>query len=68
VREPRLTAPLEPGPEIRQAIEIAVERAWPKDERGMTPVSGWPKGAGRSWRFASRSWATPVQLRRERPG
>ncbi|MGA8295675.1 MAG: hypothetical protein WB770_01375 [Acidimicrobiales bacterium] len=64
--EPRLTPPLEPPPEIRRAIEIAVDKAWPVTTE-QAPSSGWRKDARPNWRFASRRWVAPVELRRERP-
>lgn len=62
--EPR--PPLAAPPDVRRAIEAAVEVVWPRaDESVPAPSSGWPTAAGRSWRFADRWWATPVELRRE---
>ncbi|MGD0741916.1 MAG: hypothetical protein ABSA31_01290 [Acidimicrobiales bacterium] len=61
--------PLDAPPEVRRAIEAAVMAVWPRDDAVLGgPSSGWPTASRRSWRFASRWWVSPVQLRRERPG
>ncbi|HXZ83188.1 MAG TPA: hypothetical protein VED84_05495 [Acidimicrobiales bacterium] len=59
--------PLAAPSEIRAAIEVAVAAVWPCDN-DPPASSGWATGTRRTWRFGNRWWASPVQLRRERPG
>ena len=61
--------PLAAPPDVVRAIEVAVEALWPREEVVAPETSsGWPTASRPTWRFASRWWVSPAQLRREQPG
>ncbi|MGD0894697.1 MAG: hypothetical protein ABSA08_01555 [Acidimicrobiales bacterium] len=61
--------PLAPPPDVRRAIEVAIETAWPRTKDALAePTSGWSRAPRRSWRFADRPSAEPEHPGVERPG
>ena len=50
-------------PEILAILVAAVDQAWPRPV-----VTAAPAPAPSNWRFSGRWWATPLPLRRDRPG
>ena len=61
--------PLAAPPDVVRAIEAAVEALWPRTEVVAPETSsGWPTVSRPTWRFASRWWVSPAQLRRGPPG